>query len=88
MKGMDAEIDSLLEKMDEIKGDIRICLMETKKKFNCDKITLASTRKYRFMFEVPHEYSQPIENDENYFITTRLKHCKRFLCAELSNLTT
>ena len=57
MKGMDAEIDSLLEKMDEIKGDIRNCLMETKKKFNCDKITLASTRKYRFMFEVPHEFS-------------------------------
>ena len=29
-----------------------------------------------------------MEKDENYFVTSRLKSCKRFLCPELSNLTT
>ena len=84
---MDTEIDAILEKMDEIKLKIRALLHEARKKFNCEKITLSSTRKYRFTFEVPHEFSDKIEKDDNYFITTRLKHCKRFLCTELSNLT-
>ena len=29
-----------------------------------------------------------MEDDDNYFVTVRLKHAKRFLCSELSNLTT
>ena len=74
--------------MDKIKTEIRLILENTRKKFNCDKITFASNRKYRYQFEVPHEYSKEIEEDDNYFVTVRLTHCKRFLCSELSNLTT
>lgn len=48
MKGMDAEIDEILLKMDKIKTEIRDLLEETRKKFNCDKITFASNRKYRY----------------------------------------
>jgi len=57
MKGMDAEIDEILERMDAIKLDIRELLEKTRRKFNCDKITYASTRRYRYTFEVPHEYT-------------------------------
>jgi len=29
-----------------------------------------------------------VEDDDNFFVTTRLKHSKRFLSSDLSNLTT
>lgn len=34
------------------------------------------------------EHASKIEEDSDFFITTRLKHVRRFLCNELSNLTT
>jgi DNA mismatch repair ATPase MutS len=88
MKGMDTEIDEILERMDQIKSQIKSLLDQTRAKFDCNKITYAHNRKYRYQFEVPHEHSQPMEDDDNYFVTVRLKHAKRFLCSELSNLTT
>ena len=88
IKGMDREIDDILDRMDAIKRRVQECLQEARNKFNCDKITLASNRKYRFNLEVPNEFSEKIEKDDTYFVTTRLKSCKRFLSSELSNLTT
>lgn len=88
MRGMNPEIDGILEKMDKIKHKIRESLKEMQAKFCCEKITFASNRKFRYQYEVPHEFSAAIEKDDNYFITARLKNAKRFLCNELSNLTT
>ena len=48
MKGMDSEIDDILQRMDEIKENIKKLLMETREKFSCNKITFAHNRKYRF----------------------------------------
>lgn len=67
---------------------MRDLLDKVRTKFNCDKIVYASNRKYRHQFEVPVEHAAKIEEDADFFCTTRLKHVKRFLCNELSNLTT
>jgi len=48
MKGMNKEIDEILERMDQIKIDIRDLLEVVRKKFKTDKITYASTRKFRY----------------------------------------
>lgn len=45
---MDDEIDEILEKMDAIKLLLKDFLSRCRQKFNCDKITFASNRKYRF----------------------------------------
>lgn len=74
--------------MDGVKASMRDLLDDMKRKFNCDKITYASNRKYRHQLEVPLECADMVEKDDNFFVTTRLKNCRRFLCAELSNLTT
>ena len=74
--------------MDEIKNQIKQFLQQVRVKFNCQKITFATNRKFRYQLEIPNEYTQDIEKDENFFLTTRLKNVKRYLCNELSNLTT
>lgn len=85
---MDQEIDELLVRMDEIKRNIKEYLEDTKRKLSCDKIVFAHTRRYRYTFEVPIEYAHLMEKDDNFFVTTKLKHTRRFLTNELSNLTT
>lgn len=88
MKGMDEEIDEILTKMDQIKQQLKDYLSKCKEKFGCDKITYASNRKYRFQLEIPHDFCKAIDEDEDFFVTARLKHVRRYLSSELTNLTT
>ena len=61
MLGMDPEIDGILARMDAIKLQLKTVLINTRAKFNCDKIVFASNRKYRYQFEIPHENCSEIE---------------------------
>ena len=87
-KGLDPEIDEILARMDAIKVGMRALLEKVRRKFDSDRIVFASNRKYRHQLEVPHEVAERVEADDNFFVTTRLKGVRRFLCSELSNLTT
>ena len=88
MEGMDTEIDEILANMDKIKLDLNNYLGLQRKMFQCDKIIYASNRKYRYQLEIPNEYCEKIDECDEFFITARLKHCKRYLSSELTNLTT
>lgn len=67
---------------------MRKLLRNVRTKFDCDKIVFASNRKYRHQLEVPISVADKLEADPDFFVTTRLKHTRRFLSAQLSNLTT
>lgn len=61
MKGMDEEIDVILESMDKIKQSLKDYLSNCRVKFNCDKITYASNRKYRYQLEFPNDQCDYID---------------------------
>lgn len=88
MGGMDDEIDEILKSMDHTKSLLNDYLNKQKKLFNCEKIQYASNRKYRYQLEIPNEWCEAIDECDEFFITARLKHVKRYLSSELTNLTT
>lgn len=88
MQGMDDEIDEILESMDKTKVQLNEYLQRQRKAFNTEKITFACNRKYRYQLEIPNELCEQIDECDEFFITARLKHVKRYLSSELTNLTT